>query len=68
MNFPSSKRCSRWREFVFMFRQVLRAVMPWLSLQEALHAWAQISTDLSEPRRKRASQEEILLDVEDDAV
>jgi hypothetical protein len=51
-----------------MFRQVLQAVMPWLSLQEALDEWAQISADLSEPRRKRASQEETLLDVEDEAV
>ena len=49
-----------------MFRQVLRAVMPWLPLQEALDEWAQISADLSEPRRKRASQEEILLDIEDE--
>jgi hypothetical protein len=48
-----------------MFRQVVRAVMPWLSLQEALDEWAQISKDLSEPRRKRASQEEILRDLED---
>ena len=48
-----------------MFRQVIRAVMPWLSLQETLDEWAQISEDLSEPRRKRASQEEILLDLED---
>jgi len=47
-----------------MFRQVLSAVMPWLSLQEALHEWAPIAADLSEPRRKRTSQEEIVLDIE----
>ena len=51
-----------------MFRQVVRAVMPWLSLQETFDEWAQISADLSEPRRKRAPQEEILLEVEDEAV
>ncbi len=51
-----------------MFRQVFQAVMPWLSLLEALDEWTQISADLSEPRRKRASQEEILLDVEDNDV
>ena len=51
-----------------MFRQVLRAVMPWLSLQEALDEWALISADLSEPRRRRASQEEILLEIEDEAI
>ncbi len=51
-----------------MFRQVLQAVMPWLSLQEVLDEWAQISADLREPLRKRASQEEILLDVEEEVV
>jgi hypothetical protein len=51
-----------------MFRQVLRAIMPWLSLRETFDGWEQISADLSEPWRKRRSQEEILLDAEEDGL
>ena len=49
-----------------MFRQVLRAVMPWFSLQETLDQWAQISSDLAEPRRQRATQEEIWCEAEEE--
>jgi hypothetical protein len=49
-----------------MFRQLLRAIMPGLSLQATLDRWAQISVDLAEPLRKRPSQVEILTDAEEE--
>ena len=61
-----SRRSSRWREFAFMFRQLLRAVMPWLSLRETIEAWGQISADLAEPPRDRKSHEEKLLEAEEE--
>ena len=51
-----------------MFRQVLQAVMPWLSLRETLDQWEQIADDLALPRRKRKRQVELLLDLEDDFI
>jgi hypothetical protein len=49
-----------------MFRQLLRAVMPWLSLRETLDQWHHISADLAEPLRNRKSHEEKLLDAEEE--
>jgi len=49
-----------------MLRQLLRAVMPWLSLQETLDQWQHISADLAEPLRNRKSHEEKLLDAEEE--
>ena len=51
-----------------MFRQLLRAVLPWLSLRETLDNWGQISSDLAEPSRKRRSQEEKLLETEEEGL
>ena len=48
---------SRWREFAFVFHQVLQAIMPDLSLKGMLANWRQISKDLAESPRKRKSQE-----------
>ncbi len=50
---------SRWREFAFVFHQVLRAIMPAFSLQEMLAHWKEISDELAESPRKRKSQEQI---------
>ncbi|MGA2867278.1 MAG: hypothetical protein ABSF95_22605, partial [Verrucomicrobiota bacterium] len=60
-----SRRCNRWREFAFVLRQVLRAVVPWLPLRQMLDEWEQIAADLAEPPRKRKSQEEIFIDAEE---
>jgi hypothetical protein len=49
-----------------MFRQLFRAVMPWLSLRETIEAWGQISDDLAEPPRDRKSHEQKLLEAEEE--
>jgi hypothetical protein len=50
---------SRWREFAFVFHQVLRAIMPEFSLERMLANWNEISADLAESPRTRQSQEQI---------
>ena len=49
-----------------MFRQLLRAIMPWLSLRETIEAWGQISAHLAEPPRDRKSHEAKLLEAEEE--
>ena len=42
--------------------------MPCLKLQETLNHWGRISAGLAEPLRKRKSQEEILLEIEEESI
>jgi hypothetical protein len=49
-----------------MFRQLLRAILPWLSLRETIEAWAEISADLAEPLRERESHEERLIEADEE--
>ena len=47
---------SRWRETLFMLRQLRWCVCPALGLDDALRSWPAISAALSENPRKRARQ------------
>ena len=47
---------SNWREFAFMHRQILRAIDPGMTLEEAIENWPRIAYELAEPPRKRKSR------------
>jgi hypothetical protein len=49
-------RRSRWRETLFMFRQLCVAVCPFVSLAQCLRQWADISAALAESKRERTRQ------------
>src|ERR1035437_3358943 len=63
--FPPGATCctkprtrSAWREFQFLFHQILAAINPPLLLQAVLQSWNQVAAALSEPSRKRRPQPE----------
>ena len=59
---PDSRPRSNWREFQFAFHQIQAAITPPLGLQAVLDQWTEISTALSERRRKRKPQSAILIE------
>ena len=47
---------SAWREFGFVFNQIKRAIEPYLSMEEMIARWNEISELLSESKRSRNNQ------------
>lgn len=47
---------SRWRDFSFAFKQVVRAIEPHLPLADMIGGWNGIAHDLAEPPRERVPQ------------
>jgi hypothetical protein len=49
---------SRWREFVFGFHEIQRAIEPHGSLKQMLEGWQEIKKGLAESPRKRKTREQ----------
>ena len=47
---------SAWREFGFVYSQIKRTIAPHLPMEEMIARWTEISSLLSEPKRKRNNQ------------
>jgi len=47
------QRRSRWRESLYMLRELIAAVLPRCGLAHALENWSRIATGLADRPRKR---------------
>lgn len=56
MNWKNTQPQSVWREFEFAYCQVKRAIDPYLSLEDMIMNWNEISKLLAERQRARKSQ------------
>jgi hypothetical protein len=53
-----ARASSRWREFVFGFHEIQRAIEPHGGLKQMLETWPEIIKGLAESPRKRKTQEQ----------
>lgn len=47
---------SRWREFLFVFHQLLQAIHPSFPLRQLIENWTQIAAQLADSPRERKTQ------------